>query len=115
MATGLLLVRITSLLDPAAQVSLAASRKAASVKDAVACGGGLERVLADRKEVVAGAREKVYFGLRDREFFRKVPRNFFKELPPTRFAEGRTKLAHSKRGVGCGSSPSSLVSIHPTS
>ena len=54
-------------------------------KDVVACGGGLDRVLADGKDVVAGDCERVFVGLSDREFFEKVPQSFFEGLPPDPF------------------------------
>jgi hypothetical protein len=58
--------------------------------DVVACGGGFDRVLADREDTVArdcervkivrGSREEV----RDQEdaFFESLPRSFFRGLPP---------------------------------
>ncbi len=56
-----------------------------AAKDVVACGDGLDRVLADRKDVVAGDCERVYFGLSDEEFSEKVPQSFFQGLPPDPF------------------------------
>jgi Ca2+-binding RTX toxin-like protein len=43
---------------------------------------GVERVLADRKDVVAGDCERVYFGLTDEEFAETIPPSFFEGLPP---------------------------------
>jgi Ca2+-binding RTX toxin-like protein len=58
-------------------------------EDLVTCGRGLDRVLADRKDVVAGDCERVVIirGSDDdvleqlEEFFAKVPRSFFEGLP----------------------------------
>jgi RTX calcium-binding nonapeptide repeat (4 copies) len=50
-------------------------------KDVVVCGEGLDRVLADRKDVVAGDCDRVYFGLSDEEFSEKVPQSFWEGLP----------------------------------
>jgi len=61
-------------------VFLANNRPAA--KDIVVCGDGLDRVLADREDVVADDCERVYFGLSDEEFFAKVPQSFVEGLPP---------------------------------
>ena len=65
-------------------VFVANNRPAA--KDIVVCGRGLDRVLADRDDVVASDCEKVYFGLSDREFSEKVPQSFFEGLPPDPFS-----------------------------
>ena len=57
-----------------------------AVKDAVACGDGVDRVFADRKDAVARDCEKVFVGLDSvEEFFESIPRGFFGELPPFPF------------------------------
>jgi hypothetical protein len=60
-----------------------------AVKDLVACGGGFDRVLADRADVVApdcervvvvrGSREAVL--RQEHEFFESIPESFFAGLP----------------------------------
>jgi hypothetical protein len=60
-----------------------------AAKDLVACGGGFDRVLADRKDVVApdcervvvvrGSREAVL--RQEHEFFESIPESFFAGLP----------------------------------
>ncbi len=55
-------------------------------KDLVACGGGFDRVLADRKDTVARDCEKVFVGLDSADkFFESIPRSFFRGLPPFPF------------------------------
>ena len=55
-------------------------------KDLVTCGGGFDRVLADRADVVAPNCERVFVGLRKiDEYFASIPPSFF-EGPP--FPEG---------------------------
>ncbi len=57
-----------------------------AVKDLVACGGGFDRVLADRKDTVARDCEKVFVGLDSADkFFESIPRSFFRGLPPNPF------------------------------
>ena len=57
-----------------------------AVKDLVACGGGFDRVLADRKDTVARDCEKVFVGLDSAEkFVESIPRSFFRGLPPNPF------------------------------
>jgi Ca2+-binding RTX toxin-like protein len=47
------------------------------VKDVVACGSGFDRVLADRKDVVAPDCERVFVGWRNEEaFFASFPQSF---------------------------------------
>ncbi len=52
-------------------------------KDVVSCGGGFDRVLADRADVGAPDCEKVFIGpaAADR-FFNSIPQSFDKGLPP---------------------------------
>jgi hypothetical protein len=52
-------------------------------KDVVTCGGGLDRVLADRADVVAPDCEKVFIG-RDSfdAFFESIPQSFWQGLHP---------------------------------
>jgi Ca2+-binding RTX toxin-like protein len=52
-------------------------------KDVVTCGGGVDRVLADRADVVSPDCEKVFIGpaAADR-FFNSIPQSFFEGLPP---------------------------------
>ena len=60
-----------------------------AVRDVVACGGGFDRVLADRKDTVArdcemvkivrGSREEVI--AQEHEFFESIPESFFAGLP----------------------------------
>jgi Ca2+-binding RTX toxin-like protein len=55
--------------------------------DLVTCGGGFDRVLADRKDEVAPDCERVFIGLAAEEEFREsIPLSFFEGLPP--FPEG---------------------------
>jgi Ca2+-binding RTX toxin-like protein len=52
-------------------------------EDIVTCGGGFDRVLADRKDVFALDCEKVFFGLgSDDEFIASIPQSFFEGLHP---------------------------------
>jgi Ca2+-binding RTX toxin-like protein len=54
-----------------------------AAKDVVACGGGFDRVLADRKDVVANDCERVFVGEGDIEtFFESLGERFFDALPP---------------------------------
>ena len=53
-----------------------------AARDVVVCGSGFDRVLADRKDVVAGDCERVYFGLTDEEFAETIGPSFFEGLPP---------------------------------
>jgi Ca2+-binding RTX toxin-like protein len=55
-------------------------------QDVVSCGGGFDRVLADRKDTVARDCEKVFVGLDSiDEFERSIPGSFFRGLPPNPF------------------------------
>jgi Ca2+-binding RTX toxin-like protein len=65
-------------------------------EDIVSCGGVFDRVLADRKDVVAPDCEKVrvVHGSRaedlrqEEQFFESIPRNFFRGLAPNPFGGG---------------------------
>jgi len=51
--------------------------------DVVTCGGGLDRVLADRADVVAPDCERVFVGARKGDaFFESIPESFFPGLHP---------------------------------
>ncbi len=51
--------------------------------DLVTCGSGFDRVLADRKDVVAPDCERVFVGVAAEEEFREsIPLSFFEGLPP---------------------------------
>jgi Ca2+-binding RTX toxin-like protein len=51
--------------------------------DIVTCGSGFDRVLADRKDVVAPDCERVVIGLASfEEFFNSIPQSFFEGLQP---------------------------------
>ena len=51
--------------------------------DIVSCGEGFDRVLADRKDVLADDCEKVFFGFgSEDEFFASIPQSFFEGLHP---------------------------------
>ncbi len=51
--------------------------------DLVTCGSGFDRVLADRKDVVAPDCERVFVGVAAEEEFREsIPQSFFEGLPP---------------------------------
>ena len=51
--------------------------------DVVTCGSGFDRVLADRKDVVAPDCERVFVGAAAEEEFREsIPLSFFEGLPP---------------------------------
>jgi hypothetical protein len=55
-------------------------------KDIVTCGGGFDRVLADREDVLAPDCEKVFFGLGSfDEFLGSIPQSFFEGLHPRFF------------------------------
>jgi Ca2+-binding RTX toxin-like protein len=55
-------------------------------KDIVSCGGGFDRVLADRKDVLAPDCEKVFFGFgSEDEFIASIPQSFFEGLHPEVF------------------------------
>jgi len=52
-------------------------------KDVVTCGGGFDRVLADRADVVAPDCERVFVGERKIDaFFESIPQSFFEGLHP---------------------------------
>jgi Ca2+-binding RTX toxin-like protein len=52
-------------------------------KDLVTCGEGFDRVLADRKDVLADDCEKVFFGFgSEDEFFASIPQSFWEGLHP---------------------------------
>ena len=52
-------------------------------KDVVTCGGGLERVHADSKDLVAPDCERVFIGERKTDaFFESIPESFFEGLHP---------------------------------
>ncbi len=52
-------------------------------KDLVTCGEGFDRVLADRKDVLADDCERVFIGLGSfDEFFASIPQSFFEGLHP---------------------------------
>jgi len=52
-------------------------------EDIVTCGGGSDRVIADRKDVLAPDCEKVFFGLgSEDEFIASIPQSFFEGLHP---------------------------------
>jgi Ca2+-binding RTX toxin-like protein len=51
--------------------------------DIVSCGGGFDRVIVDRKDVLAPDCEKVFFGLgSEDEFIESIPQSFFEGLHP---------------------------------
>ena len=51
-------------------------------EDIVTCGGGLDRVLVDWKDLVAPDCEKVFVGLSSSDaFFNSIPESFFEGLP----------------------------------
>jgi Ca2+-binding RTX toxin-like protein len=53
-------------------------------EDVVSCGGGFDRVLADREDLVAPDCERVFIGVASiDEFEESVPRSFFRGLPPS--------------------------------
>jgi len=53
-----------------------------AAKDIVSCGSGFDRVLVDRKDVVASDCEKVFIGLgAGEEFIESIPQSFFEGLP----------------------------------
>jgi Ca2+-binding RTX toxin-like protein len=55
-------------------------------KDVVACGSGLDRVLADRADVVSPDCEKVFIGPAAADkFFNSIPESFFESLNPEVF------------------------------
>jgi Ca2+-binding RTX toxin-like protein len=57
--------------------------------DVVTCGGGFDRVLADRKDEVAPDCERVFVGLAAQgKFFQSIPLSFFEGLPPIPGPEG---------------------------
>ncbi len=52
-------------------------------KDVVTCGGGFDRVLADRADLVAPNCERVFVGVRKIDaYFASIPASFFEDLPP---------------------------------
>jgi hypothetical protein len=52
-------------------------------KDIVTCGSGFDRVLADRKDVVAPDCERVFIGVASFDaFFNSIPQSFFEGLHP---------------------------------
>src|SRR5215216_3228369 len=52
-------------------------------EDKVTCGGGFDRLIADRKDVVARDCERVFIGVASFEaFFNSIPQSFFEGLPP---------------------------------
>jgi hypothetical protein len=52
-------------------------------EDTVTCGGGFDRVLADRKDVVAPDCERVFIGVASFDaFFESIPQSFFEGLHP---------------------------------
>ena len=52
-------------------------------EDIVTCGGGFDRVIVDRKDVLAPDCEKVFFGLgSEDEFIASIPQSFFEGLHP---------------------------------
>ena len=52
-------------------------------KDIVRCGGGFDRVLADRADVVAPACEEVFIGPAAADkFVNSIPESFIEDLPP---------------------------------
>ena len=55
-------------------------------EDIVTCGGGYDRVLADRKDVLAPDCERVFFGIgSEDEFLASIPQSFFEGLHPEFF------------------------------
>ncbi len=55
-----------------------------ATEDIVTCGGGFERVLADRKDVLADDCERVFFGISQRSqnaFFDSFPPRYFETVP----------------------------------
>ena len=55
-------------------------------KDIVTCGGGFDRLIVDRKDVVAPDCEKVFFGFgSEDEFIESFPQSFFAGLHPQVF------------------------------
>jgi hypothetical protein len=55
-------------------------------KDLVTCGDGFDRVLADRKDVLAPDCERVFFGIGSfDEFIESIPQSFFEGLHPRFF------------------------------
>jgi Ca2+-binding RTX toxin-like protein len=57
-----------------------------AAKDVVVCGGGFDRVSADRKDQIAPDCEKVFVGLGSQDaFFASIPQSFFEGLNPEIF------------------------------
>jgi Ca2+-binding RTX toxin-like protein len=55
-------------------------------KDTLTCGSGVDRVLADSKDVVSPDCEKVFIGLGSQDaFFESIPESFFEGLNPEVF------------------------------
>ena len=54
-----------------------------AANDLVVCGSGFDRVLADRKDVVANDCEKVAVGGGSIDaFYESIPESFFEGMPP---------------------------------
>ena len=52
-------------------------------EDIVSCGGGFDRAIVDRKDVLAADCEKVVFGVgSEEEFIASIPQSFFEGLHP---------------------------------
>jgi Ca2+-binding RTX toxin-like protein len=51
-----------------------------AAKDIATCGGGFDRVLADREDLVASDCERV--SMQEEEFFASIPQSFFEGLQP---------------------------------
>jgi Ca2+-binding RTX toxin-like protein len=52
-------------------------------EDIVTCGSSFDRLIADRKDVVAPDCERVFIGVASfEEFFNSIPQSFFEGLPP---------------------------------
>ena len=52
-------------------------------EDIVTCGSGFDRLIADRKDVVAPDCERVFIGVASFDtFFNSIPQSFFEGLPP---------------------------------
>jgi hypothetical protein len=51
-------------------------------KDFVYCGGGFDRVLADRTDVISPDCERMFFGRRNIDaFFDSIPQSFYDSVP----------------------------------
>jgi hypothetical protein len=80
-----------------------------AAKALVACGDGFDRVIVDRKDMVAADGDRVFVGLGSiNEFEESIPESFLEGQPPFFSSKDKSKPRQHEREEWKGSSPAGL-------